>query len=85
MSETETRQLHGHHVDGSRGRLEIRVLDDPGAGGACHAYDIIGFDTESNPSSVDGAGYRRSFIRLCVVFQNGPIGEHGTNGNGENK
>lgn len=47
--------------------LTIQVLDEPGAGGACHDYRI------NWGSGVDG-----DFIP--IVFQNGPIKEGGVNG-----
>ena len=56
------------------------MLDEPGSGGACHHYSIVGFDTDSNPSATNEAGYKSSFSRMPVIFQNGPIGEVGVNG-----
>jgi len=74
------RELTGHKVNVCNEALKITVVDEPGAGGACHRYDITGFDTETNPSATDGAGYRASFGRTVIVFQNGPIKEAGVNG-----
>lgn len=74
------RMLTGHKVNPANDLLEISVIDQPGAGGANHRYDIMGFDTEKNPSSVDTIGYKVSFRRTVVLFQNGPIAEAGVNG-----
>lgn len=75
-----TRVLTGHQVNPANDVLKIEVLDEPGSGGAHHAYDITGFDTANNPASCDAQGYRRSFSRMPIVFQNGPIAEAGVNG-----
>lgn len=74
------RELHGHKVNGANETLKIEVVDQPGAGGANHRYDITGFDTESNPSSARDDGYKSSFSRCIILFQNGPIKEAGVNG-----
>ena len=61
------RQIHGHRVNGCNDKIDITVLDDPGAGGACHLYEIR--VTDEGRSSA------------CLVgFQDGPIGEAGVNG-----
>ncbi len=73
------RELDGHKVNGCNESLKIEVLDGPGAGGACHRYDITGFDTENNPSA-ETDGYKSSFARTIILFQNGPIKEAGVNG-----
>ncbi len=73
-----TRVLTGHQVNPANDLLKIEVLDEPGAGGAHHAYSIDGFSSEGNPSAqCFGPGY---FVGLSVLFQNGPIGEAGVNG-----
>jgi hypothetical protein len=74
------RTLQDHKVNPANDTITITVEDSPGSGGANHRYVITGFDTENNPSSVDSGGYRSSFSRQVVVFQNGPIGEVGVNG-----
>lgn len=74
------REIKDHVINLANDKLKIEVMDDPGAGGANHRYDITGFDTESNPSATHPNGYRASFSRLIVVFQNGPIAESGVNG-----
>lgn len=74
------RKLTDHKVNGLNEALEINVIDQPGQGGACHRYDITGFDTDKNPSSVPEDGYKSSFSRTIIMFQNGPIQEAGVNG-----
>lgn len=69
------RTLDIHKTNPANGQLEIKVMDQPGAGGANHHYEITGFDTASNPS-LDGMEYHG----LEVLFQNGPIAEVGVNG-----
>lgn len=58
------RELTGHKVNPANDQLTVTVMDEPGQGNACHAYDITG-----------GAAVP-TFIR----FQNGPIAEVGVNG-----
>jgi len=58
------RELTGHKVNPANDQLMVMVMDEPGQGNACHAYDITG-----------GAAVP-TFIR----FQNGPINEVGVNG-----
>jgi hypothetical protein len=58
------RFIESHKVNPANDQLEITVRDEPGAGGACHDYQI---------KLPDGSGVRLS-------FQNGPINETGVNG-----
>jgi hypothetical protein len=75
------RELTDHIVSGDQAvQLKIEVTDQPGQGGACHKYEITGFDTEGNPSATGETGYRHNFSRAVVLFQNGPIKEYGVNG-----
>lgn len=63
------RELRSHRVNGLNDALTISVLDEPGAGNACHLYAIDLDDT------------REGIIRLATLrFQNGPIQESGFNG-----
>jgi hypothetical protein len=75
-----TRELTGHRVNPANDKLRIAVMDEPGAGGACHRYDITGYDSKGNPSAVGPDGYEASHSRTIVLFQNGPIPEKGVNG-----
>lgn len=59
------RTLEGHRVNPANDTITITVVDEPGAGGACHHYDI---------SLPDSPGFTQ------IQFQNGPIKESGVNG-----
>lgn len=61
-----SRQITTHKVNGLNDALAINVLDEPGAGGACHEYRIV---LESNTN-----------VNCRISFQNGPIKESGYNG-----
>lgn len=74
------RKVTSHKVNGLNEALDIEVRDGPGPGNACHRYDIIGFDTAENPSAVAPDGFKASFGRLIILFQNGPVKEAGVNG-----
>lgn len=64
------RVLDDHKVNPANDTLIIRVLDEPGAGGANHQYAV-----EHNPNDGDGFIYN-------IGFQNGPIGVDGNGVNG---
>lgn len=60
------RALNSHIVNPCNDKIVIEVMDEPGAGGANHAYALSVADTDH---------------ALCTLnFQNGPIAEVGTNG-----
>lgn len=58
------RALDDHRLTPASDAIEILVIDEPGAGGACHEYDVV---------LPDGRTTR-------ISFQNGPIKEAGVNG-----
>ena len=60
------RQLDDHKINPANDTINITVLDEPGAGGACHEYEI---SHSEMPSTV-------------ISFQNGPISEEGVGVNG---
>ena len=60
------RELNEHKVNPANDILTIRVMDEPGHGGANHAYDITG----------------GSALPTLIRFQNGPINEDGNGVNG---
>lgn len=64
------RQVTDHKVgNGAADVLDINVIDEPGAGGAHHAYMVMwGTKDASAPAS------------CRIDFQNGPIKEAGVNG-----
>lgn len=59
------RRITDHIVNPANDRIEIAVVDEPGAGGANHHYAV----------TIDG-----STSQLDIHFQNGPIKEAGVNG-----
>ncbi|MDE4621722.1 hypothetical protein [Sinorhizobium meliloti] len=61
------RTINDHKVNPANDRIEIRVVDQPGAGGANHEYDVV----------IDN-GTTGQIARIS--FQNGPIAEAGVNG-----
>ena len=75
------RHLTDHIVSGDQAvQLDIMVTDEPGAGGANHRYEVSGFDATDNPSNYDRELDTSGPKQLTVIFQNGPIKEHGVNG-----
>lgn len=74
------RKLTSHKVNNCNEQLEIEVLDEPGAGGANHLYQITGFNTKTNPSDPFTVRHGAPAVHSTVLFQNGPIGEAGVNG-----
>lgn len=76
------RQLTDHIVpgDSANHQLSVQVLDEPGQGGACHLYEIRGFNTESNVGDIWKERYGKPSDHTTMLFQNGPIKEVGVNG-----
>lgn len=74
------RAIDDHKINPANDKITITVEDEPGAGGACHRYAITGLDTENNASAVDAQGYKSSFSKQVILFQNGTIPENGVNG-----
>ncbi len=76
------RAITDHIVEGDAAnhQLSIEVIDEPGAGGACHSYRITGLDTASNASDPFIARHGSPATYSSVLFQNGPIPEVGVNG-----
>lgn len=74
-SGTAGTQITTHAVEGAGSGLEIRVGDEPGAGGGNHRYDITGFNSANNPS----ADFHH-MQKLVVLFQNGVLPDVGVNG-----
>ena len=79
-----SRQLNGHKVNPANDVISITVVDEPGSGGANHAYLITGMaNLSSNPSLqvlLDAACEDDNETIQAVLFQNGPIPEAGVNG-----
>lgn len=71
------RTINDHKINPANDTITIAVLDEPGAGGANHVYQVTGFDLSKNPSKLgDGPDANCQL----VVFQNGTILENGING-----
>lgn len=74
------RKIDDHIISLQNDKLKIEAVDPVGSGGANHLYKITGFDSSSNPSCPWVARHGAPAIHSHVLFQNGPIGEVGTNG-----
>lgn len=61
------REITSHIVNPVNDKLAIRVIDQPGAGGANHEYRIVTVDQPNNR-------------HWHLSFQNGAIAEYGVNG-----
>jgi hypothetical protein len=61
------RTINEHKVNPANDRIEIAVVDEPGAGGANHVYQVSGDNVQN--------GWTQT-----LRFQNGPIAEAGVNG-----
>jgi hypothetical protein len=74
------RTITDHVVHGDQeSQLQIEVHDNPGAGGANHAYAIYGFHSAGN-ASAGPSPFGQDETVLPILFQNGPIKEAGVNG-----
>jgi hypothetical protein len=62
------RMVNDHVINPTNDKLAVAVLDEPGAGGANHLYEVTGYLSQ---------GGRQSTL---IEFQNGPIAEAGVNG-----
>lgn len=71
------REITDHKVNPANDTLTIQVLDEPGAGGACHRYKVLGYHDLTNASR---PAERQADTSVEVLFQNGPINEVGVNG-----
>ena len=61
-------------------QLKLEVLDEPGADGANHLYNITGFNSASNASNPWVTRPGQPEESLTILFQNGPVLEKGANG-----
>lgn len=71
------RTLTDHKLNGLNDALTITVLDEPGAGGACHRYEISLSAPPDDPIGIAPDAKRTSWQ---IDFQNGPIQEAKYNG-----
>ncbi|MBB3997200.1 hypothetical protein [Aureimonas pseudogalii] len=63
------REIDDHKVNPANDLLVLEVLDEPGAGGANHVYQVRGYHDRENDETA-----------TVIRFQNGPIAEAGVNG-----
>lgn len=68
------RQIHDHKVNPANDTLTIQVLDEPSHTGANHDYEVL---LTPDPAQPDEGNWLTAFP---ILFQNGPINEHGVNG-----
>ncbi len=73
------RTVTDHKLNGLNEALKITVLDEPGAGGACHEYKIQ-TELKNPPEEFPAENSRRLRASCRIHFQNGPIQEAGVNG-----
>lgn len=67
------RTITDHKLNGLNEAINIIVMDEPGAGGACHEYRI-------EPITLSG-DHPEGAVNPCIImFQKGPIQEAGVNG-----
>jgi hypothetical protein len=74
------REIKNHLAEGEKNQLRIEAVSEAYPMGGMHRYDIIGFDTSSNPANVSSDGYKTALTRLVVIFQNGSVQDLGQNG-----
>lgn len=70
------RSITSHIVNPVNDLISVRVVDEPGAGGANHQYEI----DWPRKAEVLKEGEGVCYGPLTISFQNGPITEHGING-----
>lgn len=73
------REITSHIVNPANDKIKITVLDQPGAGGANHIYGISGMDFILNKAAMETPD-DRPYGEVSIIFQCGPINEHGVNG-----
>lgn len=74
------RTINDHKINPANDVLEITVMDEPGAGGANHLYQVAGFNTATNASDPFTRRHGQPAEHSTILFQNGPIAEVGVNG-----
>lgn len=73
------REITSHIVNPANDKIKITVLDEPGQGGANHVYGIAGMDLVRNEAAMNTPDDRPEGD-MSIIFQCGPIAEHGVNG-----
>ena len=72
VNAAETKAAENGNVIHSDDHIEVVVLDEPGAGGACHKYSIVKKEIDPEKGGQKELGY--------INFQKGGIVLHGVNG-----
>lgn len=72
------RELFSHKVNGCNESIYIGVMDEPGSGGANHAYEIALL--KDVPPKAGCMRSQEATKSIVIEFQNGPIKEAGVNG-----
>ncbi len=73
------REITSHVVNPANDKITITVLDEPGHGGASHVYGIGGMDFIRNTAALNTPDGRPE-SEASIIFQCGPINDHGVNG-----
>lgn len=68
------RKITEHRINGINEAIDITAMDEPGAGGANHVYEL------SLSSPPDGPGITAANGTTVIRFQNGAAHEAGING-----
>jgi hypothetical protein len=74
------RLITDHIINPANDKLVIEAVDEPGAGGAHHRYEISGLAVHRNPSLSMTEEETTPNDKVVILFQNGAISEHGVNG-----
>ncbi len=74
------RELTAHKSNPVNDRLTVASYDGPGPGGAHHLYLITGLNLLRHPGASAPMVDKADGDGLPLVFQCGPIAEHGVNG-----
>ena len=73
-------QLSSHKVNGLNEAIEIKVLDKPGQGNACHRYQIVPIALATSNETTPQKTSQLANAACDIRFQDGPIDEFGVNG-----
>ena len=73
------REITDHKLNGLNDAIRIKVLDEPGAGGACHHY-LVHVPMRNPVEQYPEENSRLARAHCEISFQKGPIQEAGING-----
>lgn len=72
------REIVDHKTNPANDKLVVKALDGPGAGGASHIYGVFNMELGRNSAALDTPEPEEDCA--TIIFQCGPINEHGVNG-----